>query len=165
LSKPSRRPSRQKPAFQRPQNLANYHHKQAAKTLLSLLLFPVLICALAAFNHPEYRYSLWAGSTVLTVIAMLFSSMSIEVNAQTLHWRFGPGLIHKQVELSEIASVQMTRSSWLDGVGIHYTKRGWLYNVSGRDAILITQKNGKSFLLGSDDVVSLWEALQNRIDT
>lgn len=162
MSKPSKRPSRQKLAS-RPQSLADYQHKQPANALLGLIGIPLLVCSLAAWNHPDYRGSLVSLCVLMVIGAFLFASLSISVTADTLHWRFGPGLIRKQLPLNEIASAEMTRSTWLEGWGIHYTRRGWLYNVSGRDAILITQKSGKSFLLGTDDVVGLWEALQHRI--
>lgn len=163
MSKPSRRPSRQNRTALNSRNLANYRRRQPARALLTIIFFPVLVCALAAWSHPEYRVTLWVISTMLTIGALLFSSLTIEVDADTLRWRFGPGIVRKQVALKDIANVEMTKSTLLEGWGIHYTKRGWLYNVSGRDAVVITQKDGKSFMLGSNDVVGLWEALQNRI--
>ncbi|GAB2887614.1 hypothetical protein GCM10027046_14900 [Uliginosibacterium flavum] len=163
MSKPSRRPSRQNRTSLNPQNLPNYQRRQPARALLTLIFIPVLVCALAAWSHPQYRVTLWVISTMLTIGALLFSSLSIEVSADTLRWRFGPGIVRKQVDLKDIASVEMTRTTWLEGWGIHYTKRGWLYNVSGRNAVLVTQKDGTRFMLGSNDVIGLWEALQNRI--
>ena len=163
MSKPGKRPQRQKLSLSRPENLVDYQHKQAAITLLGLISLPLLVCLLAAYSHPEHRAMLLLASGVLILGAALFSSLKIEVKAQTLSWRFGLGLVHKQQSLSEVRSAEITKSTWLEGWGIHYTKRGWLYNVSGRDAILITLASGKSFMLGSDDVVALWEAIQYRI--
>lgn len=163
MSKPSRRPSRQKQEFLHPGPQPDYRHKQNARSLLTLISFPLLICVLAALSNPEYRLGLIVAAAFLGGAAILFSSLTIEVTADTLSWRFGPGLIHKELALSEIASAEMVRSTWLDGWGIHYTRRGWLYNVSGLDALLIKRKDGKALLLGSDDPVGLWETLQNRI--
>lgn len=163
MSKPGKRPQRQKLQLLRPEKLSDYHHKQAAHTLLGLISLPLLVCLLAAYSHPEHRAVLLLASAVLILGAALFSSLKIEVKAQTLYWSFGFGLIRKQQSLNEVSRAEITRSTWLEGWGIHYTKRGWLYNVSGRDAVLITLASGKSFMLGSDDVIALWEAIQFRL--
>ena len=49
---------------------------------------------------------------------------------------------------------------WL---GIHLTPYGWLYNVSGFDAVAITLRDGKRFALGTDDSHGLVEALRRLI--
>jgi hypothetical protein len=43
---------------------------------------------------------------------------------------------------------------------VHRTRRGWLYNVSGLDAVLVRRKDGKCFLVGSDEPRKLKAALE-----
>jgi len=96
------------------------------------------------------------------MIAWLFHSLTIEIGARELSWRFGPGLIRKVVQLDEIISAtpQSTGPSW----GIHWSPRlGWLYNVSGYDAVLITLRSGKKFALGTDEPQVLTEAIRRHI--
>ena len=45
-------------------------------------------------------------------------------------------------------------------LGSHLTPYGWLYNVSGWDAVAITLRNGRKFSLGTDDPQGLTEAIQ-----
>ena len=52
---------------------------------------------------------------------------------------------------TEIASVKPVRTNTLEGWGIHYSRFGWLDNVSGFSAVAITLRNGKRFALGSDE--------------
>jgi len=88
------------------------------------------------------------------VIAWLFSSLTIEITDRTLGWKFGPGLICKNVELAEIISAEPVRTglSW----SIHWGPRtGWLYNVSGFDAVMITLRSRKKFTLGTDEPQTL----------
>lgn len=160
MSKPSRRLNRQ----QRPRhNLPDYRRRQPARALAVLICIPLLVCLLAALSRPQYGLSLWLISSLFLLAFLLFSSLTVSVTQQNLHWHFGPGLISKQVAIRDIAHVEIVRTRLLDGLGIHFTRYGWLYNVSGRDAVAITLKDGKRFALGSGDVVGLWEAIEQRI--
>jgi len=78
----------------------------------------------------------------------------VEITDRELRWKFGPGLIRKSVPLAEIVSAQPARTgpSW----GIHWSPRtGWLYNVSGFDAVAVTLRSGKKFALGTDEPQAL----------
>jgi len=100
--------------------------------------------------------------TLLLVIAWLFHSLTIEIAGGELSWAFGPGLIHKRVLLADIVFATPAKNgpSW----GIHWSPRsGWLYNVSGYDAILVTLRSGKKFMLGTDEPSALAEAIRSQI--
>jgi len=106
---------------------------------------------------------LWSAVPILLVCAWLFHSLTIEITERELRWGFGPGLIRKSVPLNEIVSAEpaRTRLSW----GIHWSPRtGWLYNVSGFDAVAVTLRGGKRFTLGTDEpqilVARLAEVIQ-----
>ena len=51
--------------------------------------------------------------------------------------------------------------NYLEGWGIHLSRFGWLYNVSGFDAVAITLVSGKRFALGTDEPQALLAALRN----
>jgi hypothetical protein len=106
---------------------------------------------------------LWVSVPILLVCAWLFHSLTIEITDRELRWCFGPGLIRKSIPLAEIVSAEPVRTgpSW----GIHWSPRtGWLYNVSGFDAVAVTLRSGKKFTLGTDEpqalVVRLTEVIQ-----
>ena len=96
---------------------------------------------------------------LLVIAGLLFYSLTIEVADGELRWHFGPGLIRKSARLADIASVEVARTSFIEGWGIHYSRFGWLYNVSGFDAVAVTLKNGKRFALGTDDAPALANCL------
>ena len=96
----------------------------------------------------------------IAVVAWLFRSMTIEISDTELIWYFGSGFPRKRVLLEEIASVEIIRTRFIDGWGIHLTTRGWLYNVAGRGAVAIKLKNGKQFCLGTDEPEKLADALK-----
>jgi hypothetical protein len=64
------------------------------------------------------------------------------------------------VPLADLAAVEVTRTRFWDGWGVHRTRRGWLYNVSGFDAVLVRRKDGKAFLVGTDEPRKLKAALE-----
>ena len=99
----------------------------------------------------------------MMIAAFVFSSLTIAVRDGQLSWWFGPGLVKKTVPVSTIASVEVTTTSLINGWGIHLTGRGWLYNVAGRDAVLVTQRDGKRFLLGTDEPEFLAQAIRATI--
>jgi len=96
----------------------------------------------------------------MMVSAFAFSSLTIAVRDGQLSWWFGPGIVKKTVPLSTITSAEPTTTSIFNGWGIHLTGRGWLYNVAGRQAVLITQQDGKRFLLGTDEPDTLAQVIR-----
>lgn len=49
------------------------------------------------------------------------------------------------------------------GWGIHLTPHGWLYNVSGSDAVEIRMKTGKKYRIGTDVPEELERAISRSI--
>jgi len=90
--------------------------------------------------------------------------MTVEISEKELRWHFRPGWPRKHVLLNEVASVEVIRTSFLNGWGIHYTPRGWLYNVSGFGAVAIRLRSGKQFCLGTDEPEKLARQLTAQQD-
>jgi hypothetical protein len=129
---------------------SSYQHTQRGTLILVVTLgLAALFLGLGLAIAPTKP--LWFSAPILVVCAWLFASLTIEINDRELRWHFGPGLIRKQVSLSEIVAVESVKTNFLAGWGIHWTRFGWLYNVSGFDAVVITLRSGKRFALGTDD--------------
>jgi hypothetical protein len=69
------------------------------------------------------------------------------------------------VPLADITRVAPTRTTFLEGWGIHRTRRGWLYNLAGRDAVHIVRADGREFMLGTDEPRRLVAALERAVAT
>lgn len=108
----------------------------------------------------RYPADLWWTGDLLLIVAGLFSTLTIAIDHGMLRASFGPGLIRKKVSLAEIASVRPIPVRWWYGWGIHLTPHGWLYNVSGWDAVEITLRNGRRFCLGTDEPQELQAAIR-----
>jgi hypothetical protein len=140
-----------------------YRHTQTAYALTGTVLLLALLSLGALILAAPATGVATVAVLVLLVgfgCAAVFSSMSIAVEHERLVWCFGFGLLRKSVALAEIARVERTRTSPLEGWGIHWTRRGWLYNVSGFDAVWIQLRTGKQFLLGTDQPEQLVQAME-----
>ena len=122
------------------------------------------MCDRAIFESAPYRETLLIVSVVLLITLALFYKLTITINEETLSASFGIGMIRKRVSVAEIAACEPIRIRWWYGWGIHLTLYGWLYNVSGLDAVAITLRNGRKFALGSDDPHGLADAIRVAIE-
>ncbi len=101
---------------------------------------------------------------LLLGILMLFYNLTVTIDDTHLRIRFGIGLIRKRFPLDQIDSCRPVRNSWLYGWGIRLTHRGWLYNVSGLEAVELKMKSGKTCRIGTDEPAALAAALEERLD-
>ena len=143
-----------------------YAHTQRSPLLL-LLLVVAAAGTLASLAFPAARaipfgarLTIIVAAVAMVLSGLVFTTLTITVDGDQLSWHFGAGLVRKSVALAEIVSAEPVRTTWVDGWGIHLTARGWLYNVSGRDAVLVTLREGKRFLLGTDEPAVLAAALR-----
>ncbi len=95
----------------------------------------------------------------LAVSLLLFSILTVKVDGEEVSVRFGVGLIRKRFPLSEIESPSAVRNPWYYGWGLRRTPIGWLYNVSGLEAVEITLKDGRKIRIGTDDPTGLDAAI------
>ncbi len=98
-------------------------------------LWIVLPClAFAAFDAViAWQTRQWLPVAVLILlvaVAILFSSLTVEVNDNELRWYFGPGLWTYRLPLSDVATVAVARNRWWNGFGIRRAAGFRLYNVS-----------------------------------
>lgn len=145
-----------------------YEHRQNASILLVLLVIgslPPLGLLLLLPAEPGVVVGRVIATLIVLIVlacAVVFSSMTVSTAAGALSWWFGPGFFRKSVPLSQIEHVEPTRTSPGEGWGIHRTERGWLYNVSGREAVCIRLEGGEQFLLGTDEPEKLVLAIEAR---
>jgi len=98
---------------------------------------------------------------MLLICLVLFYRLKITIEDGTLCASFGPGIIRRKVRLADIVGCEPIRIRWWYGWGIHLTPCGWLYNVSGFDAVAITLHDGRRLALGTNDPHGLVAAIRN----
>jgi hypothetical protein len=125
-----------------------YKHTQIGTVILVLLAVMVPIVIWSMVNR-----WVWIGGLTglgLLLIAIVFGTLTVELSSDKIACWFGPGLIRKEFVLAEITVVETVRYPWYYGWGIRLTPRGWMFNVSGLDAVEITLRSDKHFLIGTD---------------
>ena len=128
-----------------------------------LLVVGVLaLLVVSIVPHGEWMEAI-ALISIPLVIILFFFSMSVEVNESRVVVRFGIGLFRKSIPLESIAKCESVRNPWWYGWGIHYTPRGWLYNISGFEAVELTLKDEKTLRIGSDEPQALCAAIRARL--
>ena len=102
----------------------------------------------------------WAVVLTLVITAGLLTSLTVRVTGDRVDWRFGPGVVRFSLPLAEITNVAVTRTPLWAGIGIHWIFTGWVYNVSGRDAVVLTRRDGSKVWIGTDEPDRLAAAIE-----
>lgn len=140
-----------------------YRHTQFGWVTLgvcgALTLFYAL-CSLSLRGPHVWLFSIPA--MVLGIVVLLFGALTVEVDERAIRLWFGIGLIRKAIPLSDVAACRPVRNRWWWGWGIRAIPGGWLYNVSGLDAVELRLHNGKIIRIGTDEPRLLHEFIESR---
>jgi len=118
----------------------------------------VVIAGVLAFAHHASPV-LWVTLAVTGGTGLVFGALTIEVDQERLAFWFGPGVVRKSFLLSDIASCRVVTNPWWYGWGIHLTPAGWLYNISGRQAVELQLRDGRRLRVGTDEPAELCRVL------
>lgn len=145
--------------------MASYSHTQAG-TFVRITMAVVIVgmLALAGFLGMRDPVAMWiflAMAAVMVLVLFLFHSLNVEIANSELRIRLGIGLIRKHFPVKEIAAAKVVRNRWWYGWGIRLTPHGWMFSVSGYDAVEITLNSGKKFRIGTDEPRKLHRAIES----
>jgi hypothetical protein len=141
----------------------DYRHTQFGTAVVISLLVGIGVTVYLSTQEVPSWVLYWIVTPVMIILAFcifLFYSLTVEIDGKELRFRFGIGLIRRSVPLGEIEKAEPVRNRWIYGWGIHITPHGWLYNVSGMEAVQITLKSGKRLRIGTDEPRELTEAIE-----
>ena len=98
---------------------------------------------------------------IFVLAALLFSRLTIRVDAAAVTWSFGWGWPGGSIAMAQIARAEVTQTNLFEGWGIHWTIwHGWLWNAGGFQAVEIFKANGGGVTLGTNDPQGLWQAIE-----
>ena len=142
-----------------------YDHVQ--KGVLQPILLAVAVLCLAGFllteGPPPHRVIILALAVACGALSFAFSWLAVRDEGERLSVRFGPlPLFRTSIAYSSIVAVEKTRSHPVSGWGIHYTRKGTLWNIAGRDCVRI-ETGQKSLLVGTDEPERLAEFLEGKM--
>ena len=93
----------------------------------------------------------------------LFATLTTRVNRQDLNIRFGIGLIQKRFVLQDVEEYRVVKNPWYYAWGIHAIPGGWIFNVSGWDAVELRMKSGGRYRIGTNDPQGLMNAIETSL--
>jgi hypothetical protein len=138
-----------------------YKHTQVGQIILVIAAPVLLILAFWAAIYPIL--SMIITIAALVILLGLFSALTVACDAEKLSFYFGPGIIRKTIKYGEIKTIEKVRNRWYYGWGVRWYGRGWLYNVSGLDAIEITLNSGSQLRLGTNEPDKLMAFIKSKI--
>lgn len=145
-----------------------YKKTQFGKAIFGITL---VFIALILMFYNELKKSDPSGeiaaiSTVcaFVLLTLLFYRLKVEVNSQEIIVSFGIGLIKKKIQINDIKSAEEVKNKFWYGWGIRYTPHGWLWNISGYEAVEISFKDSdKKFRIGCKDSTELKAAIEGNM--
>lgn len=102
-------------------------------------------------------------ASVFAVVLAVFHSLRVRVSRNDIVLAFGIGLVRKSFAIDHIQTAAIVKNHWYNGWGIRWIRGGWLFNVSGFDAVEIRLKNGRRYRIGTDQPRKLHAAIEARI--
>ncbi len=149
---------------------AAYEHTQVGRwTRRALLTAAVAVLAMTVVTpvagREADRIMMITVALVLAGAGLVFGSLTVRFEQRDRVVAFGSGWPRRRVPLDRIARAEATRTRWYEGWGIRLTTRGWLWNVSGLDAVLLTLRDGKRLLIGTDPPDRLLNAINAATST
>ena len=130
-----------------------YKRTQAGRNIMVTVALILLV--MVGSNWWQSEAIVWPGISIALIVLVLFFALTIEVSDAHVSWYFGFGFWRRSIAIGDIVSVQAERYGWLHGYGIRRIADGWLYRVDGKEAVLLTLKDGKRVALGSHDTQAL----------
>ena len=132
-----------------------------------VFFFGVLAVVMLVLGQKEAAIGLGVvtvmAAVILGIVYALFHSLTVRVSRSDIALSFGVGLIRKQFPIGDISSASIVQNRWYNGFGIRKIRGGWLYNVSGFDAIEIQLKNERKYRIGTNQPKELLAAVESAI--
>jgi len=145
----------------------DYAHTQRAPLCLIVYgaAIAMIVGAWCAQAERPIALILAGSGIVMALLASAFHHLTAVDQGEGLAIRFGPVLLFRRtVRYADIEKVEVGRTLILDGWGIHMSLRGgWVWNLWGRDCVVVHLKNGGVLRIGTDDAPNLAGFLEGKI--
>jgi hypothetical protein len=143
-----------------------YSHTQKAPLCLVLYGSALAFIALPWMIGDKSGIYITGGvSLLIALLAPAFHHLTVVDQGEGLAIRFGPvPLFRRTVRYADIEVVKVGRTLILEGWGIQYgVPGGWVWNLWGRNCIVIHWKNGGVLRIGTDDADNLADFLKEKV--
>ncbi|CAM4241976.1 hypothetical protein [Pseudoalteromonas byunsanensis] len=134
-----------------------YENVQYGYSMIAVL---VIVLLLVVYFVKAQPVALYITAFIVLAVMLNFYKLKVTVDASSVSWEMGVGLINGSIAVNDIKEVTVVESRWVTGWGIRKINNGTLYNVSGFDAVNIALHDGSVIRLGTDKPAELKQAIQ-----
>lgn len=99
-----------------------------------------------------------AGGTELLMLWLLHD-LTIEVTAEALELRFGPGWIRRRHRIADLASAERIEGGWRTGAGVRFGVCCTTYRVAAGELVELRLRSGWRLRIGVPDAAKFLRAL------
>ena len=136
-----------------------YRHKQEGTLMVILISLAAVALTLTMAISPVSQGVNGVIALSLLFILLAFHDLTVEVHPRKVKISFGVGWLKKNLEVANISSARRVANPWYCGWGIRLIPGGWLYNVSGFDAVELDMKPRGKIRIGTDEPQELLAAI------
>jgi hypothetical protein len=130
--------------------------------LIPIFIFSVVMLFTSGMNDPAQIPVFGILILIFLICLLIFYKLTIYIDENYVGFSLGIGLIKKKYPVSEIKSCSAVKNSPFTGIGIRKILNGWLYNVSGLNAIELTFRNNDSVIrIGTDKPDEISQIINN----
>ena len=123
------------------------------------MMFVFIVYLIWIASNIDSWWFVWLWSTFTILLGALFWCLEVKVGTDGILLSYGFVLINKKIQRQQILQVEVVRNSCWYGLGIRLTPHGWMWNISGLDAIKLTYQDGNRFRIGTNQPQELYQAL------
>ena len=148
--------------------MQEYEHTQPGGFMRVLAGFFVTVLGVATalllvFEGGYMAIVIGVETGIFAFLFALFHSLTVRVSRSDIELSFGVGLIQKNFSIADVQTAKIARNRWYNGWGINKIWDGWLYNVSGFDAVEIRLKNERKYRIGTDQPNKLLATVESAL--
>jgi len=143
-----------------------YEHTQIGHLTIAVLFFVMILFAII-IPLADYQTGIMIFVGVILAILASFTALTVTVDKNKVHLKFGYGIFSKAFYLKEIKSAKTVKNHWYFGWGIRLWlwPYMWIFNVSGFDAVEIRTKDKRIYRIGTDEPKELEKAIKEKINS
>lgn len=139
--------------------MKQYIHTQIGYFLIIVLSVTIILVSTLVFRTNFNPGAIFIFAFMILCLAV-FATLTVEVDDQAIHLKFGIGVIRKRFLLKDVETSRAVKNPWYYSWGIHVIPNGWIFNVSGWEAVELQMKNGRKYRIGTDDAEGLANAVK-----
>ncbi len=137
----------------------HYRHTQVGWVIIGSIA-AALVLVIPIVTVPAAPEGALLIGGILLLAGLLFSALTVTVDAEELRVSFTFGLVSRRVALADIREVRVVRNPWHYGWGVHRIPGGWIWNASGWYAVALELRDGRALRVGTDEPEALLRAIE-----